>query len=133
VAVATMARAAALETVRLAFLRLGGFLAEYDLSDVDHEYADRLMEVWDERFMSLGRYSTDTSISEETREALRFLTDAISVRPENGEEFLQWLAVFPETAANLFPPSETTFRVSREAPEESSPPTHRQAALALAA
>jgi hypothetical protein len=127
--VATMAGVSALETVRLAFMRLAAFLDEFEISEMDREFALRLIELWDERLMALSRYSTDESISEETREALRFLTDAISGRPATGGEYLQWLAVFPETAAGLFLP----FDLVEEEPAATRLAGNRQSTLALAA
>jgi hypothetical protein len=130
-----MAGVSALEAVRLAFSRLAMFSEDFDLAHHDREYADRLVELWDDRLRSLARYSTDASITAEAREALRFLTDAISRRPQNGDEFLQWLAVFPETAAGLFSPGELTYRASERDQSEAVTPRRRrrQAALALAA
>lgn len=85
-----------------------------NLSD-DPDYVDALCATWTAKIHSLAMFRTNPSVSEETESALRLLTEAVNrTQDEDVDALLRWLDVFPSAVAELFPPSESTFRVQVE-------------------
>lgn len=120
-----LSRQAALSSARYVYTTLA---ERARAASDDPTLVDDIFLAWRDRLDSLNSFRTDPVLRDETNDAVSALMAAVLRTPdEDTDALLRWLDVFPNMVAELFPPSESTFRMepmpqaeldNEEAPEE---------------
>lgn len=104
-----------------------------NLSD-DPDYVDALCATWMAKLHSLAMFRSNPSVSDETESALKLLSEAVNrTSNEDVDALMRWLDVFPSAVAEMFPPSESTFRVQVESASVRQDASADREAYAIAA
>jgi hypothetical protein len=127
----SLTRAEALTQARLEFQRyVERLLMEKRLPP---EYVADLGKHWDKRLASLARLGSDLLINPEVLSSLTVLARAVRDPDMDADAAVRWLDVFPDRVADLFPPSDVTFRLIDAAEQRESSETVQAGAMASAA
>jgi hypothetical protein len=78
------------------------------------EYVSDLGHYWDRRLAALSRLGSNLLISPEVVSALSVLAREVRDRDLDDDAAVRWLDLFPDRVADLFPPSDVTFRLVEE-------------------
>lgn len=112
-------RQAALSAARYAYLSLA---ERARAQTTDPELVDAIYLAWHERLDSLSTFRTDPTLSDETSRAVGNLISAVLRTPDtDADALMRWMDIYPETVAELFPPSESTFDLQTNEPELEEP------------
>ena len=111
-----LTRAEALTQARTELGRYTQQLA--DSQPVSRDYVFALGRAWDRRLAALGRLGADLPVAPETVTSLLMLSRELHVPDLDADAAIRWLDVFPDSVADLFPPSAVTFRLLDEQEEE---------------
>lgn len=110
-----LTRQAALSAARYAYASLA---ERARAQTTDQELVDAIYVAWHDRLDSLSMFRTDPTLSDETNRAVGNLISAITRTPDGDvDALLRWLDVYPQTIAELFPPSESTYDLQTNEPE----------------
>jgi hypothetical protein len=97
----------------------------------DHEYVERLGAEWDRELARLAGLGSALIVRSETFETVARLIERSGNPSAPADVVIEWLDAFPDSIADLFPPSAATYRlVAAGAPATAET---RQPARALAA
>jgi hypothetical protein len=108
-----LTRQTALEAARLLYAEL--VVEALKVEGADAEYLIATAGDWDRRMAALVRYRSDVTLPDHTRDAFEFLRKSI-LNPIDDDALVRWVETFPDSVAELFPPSPATFWLpSREA------------------
>jgi hypothetical protein len=100
----------------------------------DAGYVDALAALWTAKLRSLAVFRANPTLKEETASALEQLTAAVNRVPDRDVDgLLRWLDAFPGAVAQLFPPSESTFRVEVANPRPARETTVSEKSWSVAA
>ena len=104
----SLTRRTALDTARVLYLYLVNRALE--IEDADRAYIADTARHWEDRLRELMLRS-DATVSDETGEAFAYLARVVTSPQLDDDAVLTWVDAYPEAVANLFPPSQSTFRV----------------------
>jgi hypothetical protein len=127
----SLTRAEALTQARLEFQRYVERLLMEDR--LPRDYVVELGRHWDKRLASLARLGSDLLISPEVVSSMTVLARAVRDPDRSEDAAVRWLDVFPDRVADLFPPSDVTFRLIDEAEQRETDETVQTGAMASAA
>ncbi|MES2210088.1 MAG: hypothetical protein V4515_07875 [Chloroflexota bacterium] len=125
-----LTRAEALAQARRDFSQYAERVAVSGLATAD--YVLDLGRYWDRRLASLGRLGADLPVAAEVLNSLAMMARELRIEDLDPDAALRWLDAFPDGVADLFPPSDVTFRLLDEEDDEASV-SGRRAAIASAA
>jgi hypothetical protein len=104
-----------------------------DAGLVPKEYAFGLARTWDRRLAELARLGPELPVAEEVARSLQVLSRELREPDIDPDAAVRWLDVFPDSVADLFPPSAVTFRLVDEEDADAAAtatPTRSQIAAA---
>jgi hypothetical protein len=127
----SVTRAEALTQARLEFQRYVERLLTEDR--LPREYVAELGLYWDKRLASLARLGSGLLINPEVVSSLMVLARAVRDPDMDVDAAVRWLDVFPDRVADLFPPSDVTFRLIDAAEQREMGETVQTGAMASAA
>jgi hypothetical protein len=78
---------------------------------VDEEYAFGLARLWDRRLAGLARLGPELPVADDVAKSLMLLSRELRVDDLDPDVAVRWLDVYPDSVADLFPPSAVTFRL----------------------
>lgn len=108
----SLTRAEALTQARLEFQRYVERLLSEDR--LPQDYVAELGRYWDKRLATLARLGSDLLVNPEVVSSMSVLARAIRDMDLDDDAAVRWLDVFPDRVADLFPPSDVTFRLIDE-------------------
>lgn len=96
------------------------------------DYIDQLVVEWDRELERRAGLSGSIVVTDNTLEAIKRLVERVNAESLDADELVEWLDIFPDAIAELFPPSAATYRLVSEVktPQVAG---NRQPSLALAA
>lgn len=107
-----LTRAQALTQARL---ELSQYVARVlDAGAVPAAYAHTLGRTWDRRLAGLARLGSELPVAADVARSLMILSRELRQEHLDRDAFVRWLDVYPDSVADLFPPSAVTFQLVDE-------------------